>query len=234
VTLPRPSNRSPSARSLTAELFDLSTFEHRGLFQDLEQPWLAIQHLPDFLASCAVNRIAGQVHPSAVIEGPVFVGPGTVIKAGAIICGPAIIGANCLIGDALLRNCLLGDHCVVGHASEVTASILLPHSVAPHFNYVGHTILGNRAHIAGGVLCANVRLDNTPVTVRVGAGRISTGMTKLGALIGDDCQLGAACVLMPGTILGRGCVVYPGAHVRGWHEPGTRIKVRLVQECPAC
>jgi acetyltransferase-like isoleucine patch superfamily enzyme len=84
------------------------------------------------------------------------------------------------------------------------------------------------------VLCANVRLDGSPVTVRVGSRRLSTGLGKLGALIGDDCQLGAACVLMPGTILGRACVVYPGAHVRGWHQAGARIHVRVVQECPAC
>jgi UDP-N-acetylglucosamine diphosphorylase / glucose-1-phosphate thymidylyltransferase / UDP-N-acetylgalactosamine diphosphorylase / glucosamine-1-phosphate N-acetyltransferase / galactosamine-1-phosphate N-acetyltransferase len=218
--------------SLTGELFDLAGFEHRSLFQEHpEQPWLAIDGLQIYLTKHAEHRVEADIHPRALLEGPVFVGAGTVIKAGAVILGPAIIGAHCLIGDALVRHCLIGDRCIVGHASELTNSILLSESAAPHFNYVGDSILGNRVHLAGGVLCANVRLDKTPVSVKFGRDRFHTTMSKLGALIGDDSQLGAACVLNPGVVVGKGVIAFPGAHLHGWYPPRSRVTVRLVQEC---
>ncbi len=219
--------------SLTDDLFDLKPFKYRDLFQNLDEPWRAIQGLPDFLASWAEHRIEVEVHPRAVIEGPVSIGPGCRILGQAMICGPAIIGAGCVIGG-LVRNSLLGDGCVVGHASEVANSILLPGSVAAHFNYLGHACLGSGAHLGGGVLAANVKLDQSPVSVRIGDRRVLTGMVKFSALIGDGAQFGAGCLLNPGTIVGRGCVVYPGSQLRGWYDPYSQIRVRLIEECRPC
>lgn len=130
--------------------------------------------------------------PYAVIQGPCWIGPNTEIRPGAYLRGKTIIGANC----------------VLGNSSEFKNSLLLDNVQAPHFNYVGDSVLGNKAHLGAGVICANLRLDQKPVPVALpDGGRASSGMRKLGALMGDASEAGCNSVLQPGCILGRRAVV---------------------------
>jgi NDP-sugar pyrophosphorylase family protein len=110
---------------------------------------------------------------------------------------------------------LVGEGCVVGNSTELKNAILFDGAQAPHFNYVGDSILGYRAHMGAGSITSNVKSDKTPVTIRCGETRIETGMKKLGALIGDQVEIGCGAVLNPGTVIARGSTVYPLCSVRG-------------------
>jgi bifunctional N-acetylglucosamine-1-phosphate-uridyltransferase/glucosamine-1-phosphate-acetyltransferase GlmU-like protein len=113
---------------------------------------------------------------------------------------------------------------VVGHCSEVKHSILLPKAKAPHFNYVGDSVIGTEANLGAGVKLSNLRNDGGEVHTRHSDQRIPTGLRKFGALIGEKCQLGCNAVLNPGVILGAGCSVFPNLTVSGIHPPNGKIR----------
>ncbi len=150
----------------------------------------------------------------------ISIGEGTIIEPGAYIRGPCIIGKNCQIrhGAYIRGNVIIGDHCVVGHATELKHSILLDHAHAAHFAFVGDSILGNGVNLGAGVRCANLRLDGAPVCVQYGEESFSTGMRKLGAVIGDEAQIGCNVVLNPGTCFGKESRCFPGLTVSGYIE----------------
>jgi NDP-sugar pyrophosphorylase family protein len=156
----------------------------------------------------------------------ISIGEGTIVEPGAYIRGPCIIGRNCHIRHAayIRGNVLVGDRCVVGHATELKSCILLNHARAAHFAFVGDSILGNDVNLGAGVKCANLRLDETPVTVRFHNESISTGLRKLGSIIGDGCQIGCNTVLNPGTLLGKHAKCYPCINVSGVVEEGCVAK----------
>jgi acetyltransferase-like isoleucine patch superfamily enzyme len=162
------------------------------------------------------------------VEGPVQIGKGTSIEPGAYIRGPAIIGNHCQIrhGAYIRGNVIVGDHCVIGHTTEVIRSILLNHVRADHFAYIGDSILGNECHLGAGVILANVKMRINPSSVRIPINGQScdTGMRKLGAILGDRAEIGCNSTLNPGTVLGKGVLVYPGVTLRGSYPPKTVIK----------
>jgi len=165
-----------------------------------------------------------QIEPGAMIQGPVHIGRGCRVETGVFIRGPAWIGDNCEIRQAAyLRGFVLaGDNAVLGHACEFKHCLLLEYAQAPHFNYVGDSILGVRAHIGAGVILSNVRLDKKNIRARsLESPResIDTGLEKFGAILGDECEIGCNSVLNPGTILGARCRALPLSRVKGsWPE----------------
>jgi len=199
------------------DLFDLSGFAHRALFDEVEHVWQALDRLPDYLAASQDRQVLGEIMPGAIIQGDVHIGRGTVVEPCAFIIGPAIIGENCSIrhGAYLRGNALIGDECVVGHCTEVKSSILLPGAKAPHFNYVGDSILGRGVNLGAGTICANLRLDWCEVVVRVGGQSFSTGRQKLGAILGDLTQTMCNTVLNPGRLLPKGAFVRATASPEG-------------------
>src|SRR6202012_1261897 len=145
-------------------------------------------------------------------SGPaVFIGEGTTIEDGVMIKGPAIIGRNCQIRhNAYIRqDVIIGDNCVVGNSTEIKNSLLFNNAQAPHFNYVGDSILGHKAHLGAGVKISNFKVFPGNITVEIDGKPFATGLPKLGALLGDTAEVGCNAVLTPGSILGRGAVVYP-------------------------
>ena len=153
-----------------------------------------------------------------------FIGEGTVVEDGAMIKGPAIIGRNCQIRhNAYLREqVIIGDHCLVGNSCELKNALLFNHAVAPHFNYMGDSILGHRAHLGAGVILSNFKSFPGNVTVEKDGVPFDTGLRKFGALVGDGAEVGCNAVLNPGSIIGRGAVIYPGVNWRGL-LPANRI-----------
>jgi NDP-sugar pyrophosphorylase family protein len=144
----------------------------------------------------------------AVIIGPAWIGPGTEIRSGAYIRGNVIVGAKC----------------VLGNSCEFKNSLLMDNVQTPHFNYVGDSILGNGAHLAAGVVCSNLRLDRQLVKVH-GRDQIhDTGMRKLGALVGDQAEVGCNSVLNPGAVLGRRSFVAPAIAFGGYLPAATIAK----------
>lgn len=185
------------------ELFDLTGFAHAALFAGLEHAWQVLDRLENYLASHDDWRVLGQVSPSAVVTGDVFIGKGTIVEPYAVVSGPCIIGADCHIRQAAYVRgpVITGDGCVIGHCSEVKSSLLLDGAKAPHFNYVGDSVLGRHVNLGAGTVCANLRLDGREVRVDVRGRRVATGRRKLGAILGDRARIGCNAVLNPGTLL---------------------------------
>ena len=151
----------------------------------------------------------------------IWIGAGTTIDPCATLSPPCIIGKGCEVrpGAYLRGNVLIGDHCVIGNSTEVKNAILFDGVKAPHFNYIGDSILGNGVHLGAGVILSNVRCDKGEIHI----GHTPTGRRKLGAILGDFCEIGCHSVLNPGTILGRGCTVYPLTSVKGFFSERSRI-----------
>lgn len=148
--------------------------------------------------------------PTATLIGPAWIGAGTEIRAGAFIRG----------------NVIVGERCVLGHASEFKNCLLLDGAQAPHYNYVGDSILGNGAHLGAGAICSNLRLDQKNVTVRLPEGTVDTGLKKFGAVVGDQAEVGCNAVLNPGTLLGQRALVMPAMAFGGYLPPASIARMR--------
>ncbi|TVR98605.1 MAG: glucose-1-phosphate thymidylyltransferase [Trueperaceae bacterium] len=189
---------------------------------DVAQPWDALAWLDDLLAGLE-PLLEGSVHPTAVVEGPVRLEAGARIGPHAYVSGPAWLGPGASIGHgARVRGgVVMGAGATIGHASEVKRAVLLEGAKAPHFNYVGDSLLARRVNLGAGVKCANLKAIGRGVRV----GETQTGLRKLGAMLGDDVSIGCNAVLAPGTLIGVGSVVYANASVRGVIAPRTLVKV---------
>ena len=200
-----------------ADLFDLTQTEHAALFDGSNFAWEALKKIGGYLAQIP-RQNPPKKFPGAHIGEKVIIGEGTVVEPGAMIKGPAIIGKNCQIRhNAYLReSVLIGDDCVVGNASELKNALLFNGAQVPHYNYVGDSILGYQAHLGAGAKISNVKLVSGNVAVTVAGVPLDTGLRKFGALLGDHAEAGCNAVLNPGSILGRGALVYPNVFWRGF------------------
>jgi UDP-N-acetylglucosamine diphosphorylase / glucose-1-phosphate thymidylyltransferase / UDP-N-acetylgalactosamine diphosphorylase / glucosamine-1-phosphate N-acetyltransferase / galactosamine-1-phosphate N-acetyltransferase len=200
-----------------ADLFDLTQTEHADLFDGCHYAWEALKKIESYLASVKKQSPPPRF-PGATIGDRVIIGAGTVVEPGVMIKGPAIIGQNCQIRhNAYIReNVIVGDGCVVGNSSELKNALLFNGAQVPHFNYIGDSILGHKAHTGAGVICSNLKSLPGNVTIPVDGVPLDTGLRKFGALIGDGADVGCNSVLNPGSILGRGAIIYPGVNWRGF------------------
>ena len=196
-----------------SNLLDLSQTEFPSIFDNVEYPWEILSKIGEFIL-----KIAPTLPPQYKMIGRnIWIGEDTVIADSAHIEGPAIIGHNCEIRhNAFIRgNAIIGDDCVIGNATEIKNSFLFNKVQAPHFNYVGDSVMGYRSHIGAGVILSNVKSIPGTVTVRTPAAIIETGLRKFSAILGDHTEVGCNTVLNPGTILGRKVIVYPLTNARG-------------------
>jgi NDP-sugar pyrophosphorylase family protein len=154
------------------------------------------------------------------------------VEDGVMIKGPAIIGKNCQIRhNAYLReHVIIGDNCVVGNSTEVKNALFFNNAQAPHFNYVGESILGHKAHLGAGVILSNFKMVAGNISVDMGGKSFDTGLRKFGALLGDHAEVGCNCVLSPGSVVGRGSIIYPGVVWRGTLSADRIVKNRSGQE----
>ena len=201
----------------SADLFDLAQSEHAAIFDGCHFAWEALKKIESYLAARLKPGLHNRCEGRAFIGEQVFIGAGTVVEDGVMIKGPAIIGRNCQIRhNAYIReNVIIGDGCVVGNSSELKNSLLFNHAQVPHFNYIGDSILGYKAHLGAGVKISNIKLLTGNVTVEMDGKPCDTGLRKFGALLGDHAEAGCNAVLNPGTILGRHAIVYPNVFWRG-------------------
>ena len=186
--------------------FSLQRYEHKALWKEGEPVWSALHELKNYLLEKKNYRIDIKIPPGVHLERPekISIGKGTVLEPGVFIQGPCIIGRECVIrhGAYLRDSVICGDRCAIGHSAEIKNSILLDFANATHFVYVGDSILGNRVNLGAGVKCANVRLDRKEIVIVGKEGKIQTGLKKMGAILGDLCQIGCNAVLNPGTLIG--------------------------------
>lgn len=200
-----------------ADLFDLKQTEHAAIFDGCKFAWDALKKIEGYIAANLKLELRNKCEGVAFIGEKVSIGEGTVLEDGVMIKGPAIIGRNCRIRhNAYLReNVIVGDGCVVGNSTEIKNSILFNQAAAPHFNYLGDSILGHKAHLGAGVKISNFKLFPGNITVEKDGKPFDTGLRKFGALLGDDVEIGCNAVLNPGSIIGRGAVIYPNVFWRG-------------------
>jgi NDP-sugar pyrophosphorylase family protein len=215
--------------------FDLRDENVQRIFKRSKNVWDALQHLPDLVDELTQGRrqIKGTVMPGAVLpDGPLYVGDGAVIEPGTFIAAAAYIGEGVHIrhGAYVRSNCIFLPGSVLGHASEAKSAVFLPKAKAPHFAYVGDSILGHRVNLGAGTKISNLRIltsGSPTICLEIEGEMVDTGLRKLGAVVGDDVQVGCNAVLNPGTLLSPGCIVYAGAVApKGFHKPRTIIKLR--------
>jgi UDP-N-acetylglucosamine diphosphorylase / glucose-1-phosphate thymidylyltransferase / UDP-N-acetylgalactosamine diphosphorylase / glucosamine-1-phosphate N-acetyltransferase / galactosamine-1-phosphate N-acetyltransferase len=213
---------------LTAALFDLDRVPAplRELL-DTQRPWDVLARLDAFGASLLDDRV-GTVHPTAIVEGPLVVEEGAEVGPYTHLTGPVYLAAGARIDHAarVRGPVVLGPDAKVGHASEVKRSLFLGGAKAPHFNYVGDSVIGHDVNLGAGVKLANTKTLGGEIVV---AG-IGTGLRKLGALLGDGVSIGCNAVLSPGTVIGKRTVVYDGADVRGVIAEDRIVKHRSALE----
>ena len=196
------------------ELFDLNETIAVKIFDGCTYPWEVLSKIGNFIVELGntlpeeeyENRgdnvwVAkdAKVFPSAYINGPCIIGKGAEVRHCAFIRGNAIVG----------------EGAVVGNSTELKNVILFNKVQVPHYNYVGDSILGYKAHMGAGSITSNVKSDKKLITIKGPDGNIETGIKKIGAFLGDNVEVGCGSVLNPGTIVGRDSNVYPLSSVRG-------------------
>ena len=194
------------------DLFDLSHTIAGEYLKTFRYPWQALSGIAQFIRE--TGKTLGSEYSQVSPE--VWVHKTAKIAPTAYIGSPAIIGA-----DTEVRHCafirgsaLVGKGCVVGNSTELKNVILFDGVQVPHYNYVGDSILGYKAHMGAGSITSNVKSDKTPVVIHCGSG-VKTGLKKVGAMLGDCVEVGCNSVLNPGTVIGRNSSVYPLSSVRG-------------------
>lgn len=215
-----------------AAMYDLSYTVAKPLLSKCEYPWEALPDIGDFIKGLGetlsdeeytrngefiwVSKEA-KILPGVYIGGPTIIGPGSELRPGAFIRG----------------NVIVGKDCVVGNSTELKNVILFDKVQVPHYNYVGDSILGYRAHMGAGAITSNVKQDKSLVTISTDEDRIETSLKKFGAMLGDNVEVGCNSVMNPGTVVGRNSRIYPLSFVRGfvpensiYKNDGTVVEIR--------
>lgn len=186
-----------------------STVPYEGVWQAVKYPWHMLKLLPILLSEIKEQKIheSVQVHPTAVIDGPVILSEGVKVFPHATVRGPCYIGPNSIIANnALVRDSSIGSDCVVGYSSEVKASIFADH-VWTHTTYVGDSVIGSNVSFGAGSVTGNLRLDEAEISSIVKGDKIKTGFNKFGTAIGSNCRLGIHTGINPGVKIGSGTFV---------------------------
>ncbi len=196
------------------ELFHLGKTLAGDYLSGFTYPWEALGGLKDFIRTLGNSLDKGEyseIAPQVWAHGSAKIAPTACINAPCVICAGAEIRH-----DAFIRgSALVGKDCVVGNSTELKNVILFDGAQVPHYNYVGDSILGYKAHMGAGAITSNVKSDKTSVVVKRGEESVETGLKKMGAMLGDFVEVGCNSVLNPGTVIGRNTTVYPLSCVRG-------------------
>ena len=197
----------------TMELYDMSRTLADGYLKGFEYPWQALGGIKALILE--LGQALGEEYVQTAPD--VWVHQTAKVAPTAYLGSPCIIGANTEVRHcAFIRgSALVGENCVVGNSVELKNVILFDNVQVPHYNYVGDSILGYKAHMGAGSLTSNVKSDRTLVVVKDGSEQMETGLKKFGAMVGDFVEVGCNSVLNPGTVVGRNSNIYPLSCVRG-------------------
>lgn len=205
----------------TKDLYDCATPYLVSLFKNSEYPWEMLPKIKELAKKLVEEGMDGytllcdgvlvgenvKIYPTATIEGPTVIGSGSEVRPGAFIRGGVITGENC----------------VIGNSSELKNCILLNKVQIPHYNYIGDSILGNKAHTGAGTICSNLKSDGKNVVIH-GDIDYETGLRKIGGILGDGADVGCGSVINPGTIIGKCTSVYPLTSLRGVYPADSIVK----------
>ena len=204
-------------------LLDLEHTAARELFLSHTYPWEVLPEIRHCIAKL-INELPYARY--CQVSNDVMIAKSARLAENVTVIGPAIIGEECELrsGVFIRGGVLIGDGATVGNSCEIKNSIIFDGAQIPHFNYVGDSVIGYRAHLGAGVITSNLKSDKSLVTVRGADFELPTGLKKLGAIIGDRAEIGCNTVLNPGSIIGRDTIVYPLSSVRGVVPPRSILK----------
>ena len=212
----------------TCDLYDLNHTLAADYLARYVYPWQALGGIRELILALgpALGEEYTEVAPTVWVHQTATVFP-TAYLGGPCIIGPGTEVRHC----AFIRECaLVGEGCVVGNSVELKNVILFDGVQVPHFNYVGDSILGYKAHMGAGAVTSNIKSDQTLVVIKNGSETMETGLLKVGALVGDHVEVGCNSILNPGTVIGRNSNIYPTSCVRGtvpekhiWKNDGTVV-----------
>ena len=205
------------------ELFDLSQSVASPLFHIAKYPWDVLDGIEEFISNYA-KKLS---HEDFFVEsGNIIVSKRAKISKRAEIAGPCIIGHGTEIRPFayIRKNCVIGERCVIGNSTEIKNSIIFNGAKLPHYNYVGDSVIGHMAHFGASAIASNVKSDKSNVSISICGEKIQTNRSKLGSLVADHAEIGCACVLNPGCIIGRNSIIYPNSSIRGYIPENTIFK----------
>ena len=195
-------------------LYNLDETIAKELFKETTYPWEVLPKISDFILELGKELDESKYNK---VGEDIWIAKSAKVAPTAYITGPAIIGEN-----AEIRHCafirgkvIVGENAVVGNSTELKNVILFNNVQVPHYNYVGDSILGYKAHMGAGAITSNVKSDKKLVVVKNGDEKIETGLKKFGAMIGDEVEVGCGSILNPGTVIGKNSNIYPLSSVRG-------------------
>lgn len=205
----------------TSELYSHVPSYLSPLFEGTEYPWEILPKIKEYAWELIKNGIEGytlytdgvligknvKIYPTATVEPPAIIGADSEVRPGAFIRGSVITGEGCVIGNSSeLKNCILLDKVQI-----------------PHYNYIGDSILGFKAHTGAGTICSNLKSDGRSVIVH-GDMEYETGLRKLGGILADGADVGCGSVINPGTVIGKNTSVYPLTSLRGVYPANCIVK----------
>ena len=204
-------------------LYDVTQTIAAPLFEGATYPWQLLPKISAFIIELG-NRLPEDKYEKRGEN--VWIAKSATVFPTAYIDGPCIIDEEAEVRHcAFIRgNAIVGKGAVVGNSTELKNVILFNKVQVPHYNYVGDSILGYKSHMGAGSITSNVKSDKTLVVVKSPYGNIETGLKKMGAMLGDNVEVGCNSVLNPGTVIGRCSNVYPTSMVRGFIEPDSIYK----------
>ena len=196
-----------------SNLYNLDETIAKDLFEGATYPWEVLPKISAFILQLG-STLSEEEYEK--IGEDVWIARSATVAPAAYIHGPAIIGKNAEVRHcAFIRgNAIVGEGAVVGNSTELKNVVLFNKVQVPHYNYVGDSILGYKAHMGAGSITSNVKSDKKLVVVKDGRERIETGLKKFGAMLGDEVEVGCGSVLNPGTVVGRHSSIYPLSSVR--------------------
>ena len=196
------------------EMYTLEETIAKDLFEGVTYPWEVLPKISSFILELGASLPEEEYEKRGE---NVWVARSAKVAPTAFIGGPAIIGKDAEVRHcAFIRgNAIVGEGAVVGNSTELKNVVLFNKVQVPHYNYVGDSILGYRAHMGAGSITSNVKSDKTLVVVKDAEEQIATGLKKFGAMLGDCVEVGCNSVLNPGTVVGRNSQIYPTSCVRG-------------------
>lgn len=205
------------------ELYTLEETIAKDVFEGMTYPWEALPKIGDFIKKLGASLREDEYEKRGE---DVWIAKSAKVASTAFINGPAIIGKEAEIRHcAFIRgNAIVGEGAVVGNSTELKNVILFNKVQVPHYNYVGDSILGYKAHMGAGSITSNVKSDKTLTVVKTPKGAIETGLKKFGAMLGDEVEVGCGSVLNPGTVVGKHTNIYPLSMVRGFVPAGSIYK----------
>lgn len=204
-------------------LYTLSQTIAADIFEGIQYPWEVLPKIKDFIVELG-NALPEEKYEKRGEN--IWIAKSATVFPSAYIAGPTIIDEEAEIRHcAFIRgNAIVGRGAVVGNSTELKNVILFNKVQVPHYNYVGDSVLGYKAHMGAGSITSNVKSDKTLVVAKSEDGYIETGLKKFGAMLGDMVEVGCNSVLNPGTVIGKNASVYPTSSVRGYIPPGSIYK----------